>query len=298
MKIMNYALASIISLAGCASAKPQTQGSIYAFESDANGFNTKNFFYDNGQEVVVFDAQFTPEIAQKSLEFLRTKTQNPISYVVVTHPNPDKFNGAAVFQKLGAKVIASKATAQAIPGVHAYKKYFFVEMAKMFTEATYPAEARIDITFEGQHDLRLGNGEVIALRELTAPGVSSTQTVASIASQSAIFVGDLVHHKAHAWLEGGIVNGKATPTIKGWIQDLRQLKKMVTAKTVVFGGRGESVKVGVAVKAQIAYLQKAVEIARRTKSVDATQVELEKAFPDYALGYMVKYGAYGLIDSL
>src|SRR5262245_36344102 len=68
-------------------------GKMYAYESDGNGFNTKNFFYDNGEEVVVFDTQFTPDLAEKSIAFLRTKTANPITYVVVTHPNPDKFNG-------------------------------------------------------------------------------------------------------------------------------------------------------------------------------------------------------------
>lgn len=304
MKILNLALTALISLTGvsCAHTRAPSKAKIYTFESDANGFNTKNFFYDNGQEVVVFDAQFTPETAQKSIEFLRTKTKNPITYVVVTHPNPDKFNGASVFQKLGAKVIASTKTAQNIPGVHAYKKYYFVEVAKMFTEHSYPQEARVDITFNQKHDLRLGSGEVIKLQEFSAPGVSTNQTVAIIPQANAVMVGDLVHHKAHAWLEGGIVDGKATPTINGWISDLKELASTVKKGTLVYGGRGEVVVVEKAVPAQIAYLKNADAVVTKFAKKDGDQAaviqaEIEKNFPEYGLSYMIKYSVYGLIQS-
>lgn len=90
----------------CGSAK----GKLFVYETDANGFNTKNYFYDSGEEVVVFDTQFTNDFAQKSIEYLRTKTKSPIKYLVITHPNPDKFNAIELFRKEGARVIASKKT--------------------------------------------------------------------------------------------------------------------------------------------------------------------------------------------
>lgn len=304
MKTLNLALATLLSITGmsCSITKANArQGKIYTFESDASGFNTKNFFYDNGEEVVVFDAQFTPQTAQKSIEFLRTKTSNPISYVVITHPNPDKFNGVSAFQKLGAKVIASQKTVQNIPGVHDYKKYFFVQVAKMFTEKSYPELATNDISFDKAYDLRLGNGEVIQLRELSQPGVSTNQTIAVIPQLKAVMVGDLVHHKVHAWLEGGIVNGKATPTIRGWITDLQELSRLNGVETV-YGGRGQAANVKVAVNEQIAYLKTADEVVTRfsKKSGDQTtaiKAELERIFPNYGLSYMIQYGVYGLIQS-
>jgi hypothetical protein len=98
-------------------------------------------------------------------------------------------------------------------GVHAYKKYFFVNMAKMFTEENYPALESIDEVFEGRLELKLSNGKSVKLVELKGPGVSSTQTVAIVPELNALIVGDMIHHKAHAWLEGGIVNGNPTTTI-------------------------------------------------------------------------------------
>ncbi|MFN7729327.1 MAG: MBL fold metallo-hydrolase [Bdellovibrio sp.] len=288
---------------------------IYEFESDGNGFNTKNFFYDNGEEVIAFDTQFTPDTAKKSIEFLRTRTRNPITYVVITHPNPDKFNGMSVFQEQGAKVIASRATAGSMKGVQDYKKYHFVNIAKMFTDDSYPKLSQADILFDQNYEIELQNGEIIELSELSSAGVSSNQTVASIASQNALVVGDLIHHKAHAWLEGGIVNGKPTPTLKGWIADLKQISAKFGSKNpTVYGGRGEAVALNVAVEDQIDYLKRADAIVskyiaalgtRKTElqSVNAgqhymaIQKLLEKTFPGYQLGYMIQYGVYGLVNS-
>jgi glyoxylase-like metal-dependent hydrolase (beta-lactamase superfamily II) len=316
-------VAMALSSSGCSAAPlKETRslsgkgGRIHVYESDGNGFNTRNFFYDNGEEVVAFDTQFTPELAEKSIAFLRTKTANPITYVVVTHPNPDKFNGMSAFQKLGAKAIASRRTAESLKGVHEYKKYFFVQVAKMFTDAAYPRLSQVDLTFEETYDLRLKNGETIVLRELGQPGVSSNQTVASIPSAGAVMVGDLVHYNAHAWLEGGIVNGKATPRLKDWIAGLNELRALFkdAPETVVYGGRGDAVRVGNAVSAQIAYLGKADALvtayvrglrARKSELLGdragehhkALQARFEEAFPGYALGYMIQYGVYGLVNS-
>src|SRR5688572_4643558 len=103
---MNLATLALAAACTTTGASPVAAPAIHVFESDANGFNTKTVFIDNGEEVVAIDAQFTPELARKSLEFLRTKTSSPVTHLVITHPNPDKFNGASVFKDEGAEIIA------------------------------------------------------------------------------------------------------------------------------------------------------------------------------------------------
>jgi glyoxylase-like metal-dependent hydrolase (beta-lactamase superfamily II) len=295
-----------------ASPAQQIPGRVYVYESDVTGFNTKTVFFDNGEEVVAVDAQFTPALAEKSLEFLKTKTQSPVRYLVITHPNPDKFNGVPVFQKAGAKVIASKATARAMAGTHDYKKHFFVKISKMFTEDSYPKLGAIDLTFDGTFDLVLKNKEKVSLRELKGPGVSSTQTVVSVPAVNALIVGDLVHHKAHAWLEGGIVGGKPTPTISSWIKNLEDLSRIFGKQNpIVYGGRGDAAVLEIVVPEQIVYLNAANKIvADHVKGLGSSkselqgpnagnhyakiQKDLESRFPEYSLGYMIQYGVYGL----
>lgn len=286
----------------------QTKGNIYTFESDGNGFNTKTIFYDDGKEVVAFDAQFTPALAQKAIDFLKTKTANPIKYLVVTHPNPDKFNGIPAFKAIGAKVIMSQLSAANMEAVHNYKKYYFVEMAKMFTNETYPSLPKADITFNESYSITLANGGKVQLTEIKKSGISINQTVAFISSANALVVGDLVHHKAHAWLEGPIVNGVATYNGENWINTLKFLQATYQADTEVYGGRGDHGKLSKVVPQQIVYLQTAQKLSKEylnslggdIAKADYAQLQknFEKAFPDYTLGYMIAYGAYGIVASV
>ena len=199
--------------------------------------------------------------------------------------------------------------------MHEYKKAGFVGMG-MFTEETYPQQATVDETFTGTHTIELSDGKTVELSELSEPGVSSTQTVAFIPELNALIVGDLVHHKLHAWLEGGIVNGQATPTIDGWIADLQELETTFAGdpEPTVYGGRGEPAPLSVAVADQIAYLQKADQIVtdyvaglgdkkselsgdKAGEHYAAIQAELEQAFPDYAFPDMISFSVYGLVNS-
>jgi glyoxylase-like metal-dependent hydrolase (beta-lactamase superfamily II) len=306
---------------GCGAAtpepRPDSELAVHTFTSDAAGFDTHSFWLDTGKEVVVFDAQFTPQLADQLIAEIQQQTSSPIRWLVVTHPNPDKFNGAPRFQAAGAKVVASRATADALAGVHAYKKYYFVEIAKQFSDETYPAQATIDVTFDDSFQLPLAGNVQLSLRRLSHPGISSTQTVAyapSAAGGGALFVGDLVHHGAHAWLEGGIVDGAPRPDLKEWSAALDELRTF-PASTVVYGGRGDAAPVTDAVAAQQAYLTQAGATvdrylaglgARRAELDDAAaaqqhyvaiEEELVRQMPERKLAYLVRYGVYGLVNA-
>jgi glyoxylase-like metal-dependent hydrolase (beta-lactamase superfamily II) len=307
------ALAVAAALTATAAASDRTpHPTIYTFTSDANGFDTHTEFLDTGKSIVAFDAQFTPAYARQALAFLRTKTSHPVKYVVVTHPNPDKFQGIPAFKAAGAVSIASTATAEAMPGVWAYKKNYFVNVAKTFTNNNYPALPAIDRTF-GRNSKLVVDGVRIDLRVLDHPGISSTQTIATIPALKSVIVGDLVHHDAHAWLEGGIVDGKPVPTLKGWKQDLDQIESQVPGTWTVYGGRGTTATVHDAVTAQKAYLatadhdvselvapltpaQRTAALADPSALVTRLTGKLTSQFPADKLPYMISYGSYGLID--
>ena len=261
--------------------------------------------------MVVFDAQFTEDYARDLLADIRAKTSSPIAYVVITHPNPDKFNGVEPFRLAGAEIVASEETARAIPAVHAYKKSYFVGIGA-FTDATYPPEAHVDTTFTGEIDLPLEGGARVHLATLDHSGVSTTQTVAHIPAIGALVTGDLDHHRAHAWLEGGIRDGQPDPDLAAWSLALDELKAY--PGTTVFGGRGKSAPVEAAALAQQQYLL-AMEtlVANYVASVpdpadlsgpnagehyqNITDLAVA-AFPERDLSYLVTYGVYGLVNAL
>jgi glyoxylase-like metal-dependent hydrolase (beta-lactamase superfamily II) len=295
-------------VAGHSAPRPR----MYTYTSDASGFDTQTHFLDTGKSVVAFDAQFTPAYAEKALAYLRTKTSHPVKYVVVTHPNPDKFQGIPAFKTAGATSIASTATANSMQGVWQYKKNYFVNVAKTFTDTTYPALPSIDRTFNGHRTLTV-DGVRIDLTVLASPGIASTQTIATVPALKSVIVGDLVHHDAHAWLEGGIIDGKPTPRIDGWKRDLDQIEQLTGKAWTVHGGRGTTASVADAVSQQKTYLntadqdvialvapltaaQRKAALADPSTLVSQLTDKLTTQFPTYALPYMIGYGAYGLIN--
>lgn len=309
--IFNFAYANNNSLA---KSLKKLNGKIIEYVSDGNGFNTKTIFYEGQNEVVAFDAQFTTQYAKKAIKHLRKFTNKPISWLVITHPNPDKFNGASVFKKEGAKILSSELTKKNMPQVHAYKKYYFVKVAKMFPNKSYPKMPTIDETFENEFTIKLKDGESIILREYGRPAVSLNQTVATLPNNLGIVVGDLIHHNAHAWLEGGINESKATPTISEWIELLKIVQNDHSENINVYGGRGEVSQIRVAIPAQIKYLKKSEIIVENyirklgnkknelisdkanEHYTNITQI-FKKEFPNYNLPYMIQYGVYGLVNS-
>ena len=286
-------------------------GTLYTYTSDTSGFDTHTYYYDDGQEVTVFDTQFLPSLTADMLAKIKETTRSPVTRVVVTHPNPDKFNGLSVLHAAGVESIASAATQAAMPGVNAYKRHFWINVAGAFTPQTYPQFQPVKTTFTDRSVLKLRSGETITLFELKHAGVASTQTVARIDNTGDLIVGDLVHYKAHAWLEGGIVDGTARPDLAAWRAALEELPALGTGK--VYGGRGEAGGVAEVVAFQTEYLSWAdrevtayVASAPAAALADPAQASahyatLQKHFaaarPELGLSYLVGYGVYGLVNA-
>ncbi len=307
-------LAAVVAAMPALATVSAQAGDLGVYTSGSSGFNTHTYYYDDGEEVTVFDTQFTPGLAREMVETIRSETDSPITRVVVTHPNPDKFNAVSVFEELGATSIASSATANAMPGVHEYKKHFLTEVAGVFEPDEYPEFEAIDRTFEGRKKIELASGETITLLELDHSGISSTQTVARIDATGDLIVGDLIHHDAHAWLEGGIVDGQPQPDLDAWKAALRELRQH--GGDEVYAGRGTiGVPVDEAVGQQIDYLNAADaivdryiaehdELAQDLQDGEAAQAHykalqkrLAERFPDHDLAYLVSAGIYGLVQS-
>lgn len=288
-----------------------TAGELHVFTSDANGFNTHSVWYDDGQEVTVFDTQFTPQFAKLLIDDIRKETVSLITRVVITHPNPDKFNGLAAFHEIGAESIASEKTTADMPGVDEYKRHFLVNVAKIFNAEDYPALQTVDTTFSGEMKIVLKSGETISLFELPA-GISSTQTVARIDATGDLIVGDLIHSNTHAWLEGGIVNGQPVPEIDSWKAVLATLRTLGAGNA--YGGRGDFLPIGEAVDQQTAYLTRAVEIVddyieslgdqkselsdteKQAEHYAAIQARFVEVFPGYGQPELIGFSIYGLVQ--
>jgi glyoxylase-like metal-dependent hydrolase (beta-lactamase superfamily II) len=291
-------------------------GSLGVYTSGDKGFNTHTFYYDDGKEVTLIDTQFLPELTKAMVDQVKKETKSPITRVIVTHPNPDKFNGLPYLHTINVESIASKATSDTMPALNDYKKNFFINVAKMFTEETYPKFENVKSTFSGQQVIKLKSGETLTLFELKNSGVTNDQVVVRIDRTGDLVVGDLLTHGTHAWLEGAIVNGKPHADLAQWQAALGELPALSTGhpKAKVYGGRGDFVPVAQAVKDETAYLAKADAIVSTyVAGVDdkasltnpatsqthyaAITKQFVDAYPQYKLPGMVTFSVYGLIGT-
>lgn len=196
---------------------------IGRYVSSPWGFSTVSYWIEGEEGVVVIDTQFLPSAARELLRVAEDMTQKPVVAAIVLHPNPDKFNGAAVFQERGVPVLTSDQVIAAIPSVHAKRLAAFGERYR----PDYPETAPTLESFgDASTTLELAGLPLQAI--VLGPGCSDAHV--AIAFDGHLFVGDLVATDGHAWLELGY--------IEEWRARLAQLQAL--APKHVHPGRGPS----------------------------------------------------------
>ena len=173
---------------------------LYAFTAEGDP-NSAVIVGDDG--CIVFDAQATPALASKVIERVRTVTDKPIKYVVLSHYHAVRVLGASAFQAQG--VVASQETFRLVEerGQQDWDSEFgrfprLFQGSESIPGLTWPT-----LTFEGEMSIYLGKREV-RLMQLGA-GHTSGDIVAWVPDAEVMFSGDLIeYHSAcycgDAWL--------------------------------------------------------------------------------------------------
>jgi glyoxylase-like metal-dependent hydrolase (beta-lactamase superfamily II) len=224
---------------------------VGTYTSPAKTFSTASYWLEGSQGVVLIDTQFLPKEGLEAVDAAEKATGKKVVLAVVLHPNPDKFNGTAVMQARGIRVVTAQQVAAAIPAVHVIRLgWFFDEYAPH-----YPKEAAKPSVFGSQTTELEAGGVKLKLHVLGA-GASAAHVVAQVQTDAgvAVFAGDLINPDNHAWLELGLIND--------WLKRLDDIKAMQPQR--VFPGRG---KAGGAelIERQASYLKFAQQTVRDEK---------------------------------
>ncbi|WP_157745401.1 MBL fold metallo-hydrolase [Thiohalobacter thiocyanaticus] len=79
-------------------------GNIAQVNERNRGFNGNAGFVVTTEGVVVIDSLGTPELGHRLIATIRSVTDRPIRYLILTHSHPDHAYGAAAFRELDAEV--------------------------------------------------------------------------------------------------------------------------------------------------------------------------------------------------
>ncbi|MDA5194810.1 MBL fold metallo-hydrolase [Govanella unica] len=197
----------------------------YAYTAEGDP-NTGVIIGDDG--VMVLDTQATPTMAQDVIAKIRTVTDKPIKYVVLTHYHAVRVLGASAY---GAEqIIASRDTYDLIVerGAQDWKSEHD-RFPRLFNDAeSVPGLTWPTITFSGEMSIFMGKTEVKLMQ--LGRGHTKGDTVAWLPNEKVLFSGDLVEYGATPY------TGDAYLT--DWPQTLDNIEALKPEKLVP--GRGDA----------------------------------------------------------
>ena len=162
---------------------------LFAFTAEGDP-NSAVIVGDDG--CIVFDAQATPALANKVIERVRSVTDKPIKYVVLSHYHAVRVLGASAFE--AQAVVASSETHRLVAerGQQDWDSEFgrfprLFQGSESIPGLTWPT-----LTFEGEMSIYLGKREV-RLMQLGA-GHTSGDIVAWVPDAEVMFSGDLIEY--------------------------------------------------------------------------------------------------------
>jgi glyoxylase-like metal-dependent hydrolase (beta-lactamase superfamily II) len=229
--------------------------------------------------ILVSDATATPAMAQDLIARIRTISDKPIKYVLLTHYHAVRVLGATAFVAEGAtEVIASRGTYELIVERGAQDMQSEMErFPRLFRNAesvpglTWPTMVigGGDATkgeVPGKLNINLGGVKV----DIWSPGYGHTRgdTIAWVESEKILFSGDLVEYEA------GVYTGDAQ--LEEWPATLEALRAL-NAEAIV-PGRGEAMKGNANVNKALDYTQSWVTtLFQAGKEAVAAKMDLKAA---------------------
>ncbi len=178
--------------------------------------------------VLVMEAQATPVMAKALIEKIRTVTDKPIKYLILSHYHAVRVLGASAFE--GAEILCSAKTLEMINerGEQDFKSETdrfprLFRSVESIPHLTYPT-----ITFETAMTINLGN-RIVELKHLGA-GHTRGDIVAWVPDCKALFSGDLLEYGATPYC------GDAQ--LEEWPQTLQHIKALGAVCAVP--GRGNA----------------------------------------------------------
>jgi glyoxylase-like metal-dependent hydrolase (beta-lactamase superfamily II) len=293
MKLEMWVTAALVSgilfATGCASApvgpspgnsaaKPEVtlthgDGRIGSYVSSWDGFHTSSYWIEGPTGLILIDTQFLLSAANEFVDWAERTTGKKAVLAIVLHPNPDKFNGTAVLQRRGIKVVTSAQILASIPGVHRLRTEWFYDRFK----PDYPAEEPRPESF-GDRTTKLSAGGITVTAHVLGAGCSLGHVV--VEYDHHVFVGDLITQGFHSWLELGL--------LEEWLHRLDEIAAF--HPFYVHTGRGGSGADDL-IEREKEYLQTVIKIVRSHHPKKGS--ELSEALEAKILAEIVaKYPAY------
>ncbi len=226
--------------------------------------------------IMVSDATATPAMARDLIKHIRTVSDKPIKYVLLTHYHAVRVLGASAYVAEGAtEVIASRGTYELIVERGAQDMQSEMErFPRLFRGAdsvpglTWPTLVIGDGQPGRQGSLEVDLGGVKVSIWHPGPGHTRGDTIAWVEEEKVLFSGDLVEYEA------GVYTGDAQ--LEEWPATLEALRAL--GAEAIVPGRGEAMKGNADVNKALDYTKRWVTtLFQAGKEAAAAGMDLKSA---------------------
>jgi glyoxylase-like metal-dependent hydrolase (beta-lactamase superfamily II) len=229
--------------------------------------------------IMVSDATATPAMARDLIAKIRTVSDKPIKYVLLTHYHAVRVLGASAYVAEGAtEIIASQGTLELIRERGAQDMKSEMErFPRLFRNAeTVPGLTWPSMVIAGGNPVKgevpgkltLNLGGVLVQIWSPGPGHTRGDTIAWVEAEKVLYSGDLVEYEA------GVYTGDAQ--LQEWPSTLEALRALMAEAIVP--GRGEAMKGNANVNKALDYTRRWVETLYRCgKEAVAQGMDLKAA---------------------
>lgn len=261
------------------------KSNIGTYISEPDGFSTESYWIEGPDGLVIIDTQFLLSAANQLIDWAESATGKKVVLAIVLHPNPDKFNGTAVFKNRGIKVITSEQVRSLIPEVHADRYESFFERYK----PDYPEKYTLPESFGSKTTEIQAAGLKFKLHVL---GKACSGAHVVVEYEKHLFVGDLIASLGHSWLELGHVDS--------WLKTLTFLNSLTP--DFVHPGRGPSGGSEL-IEREKRYLDRVKELVKKSKK--KKDIALKEIYdvmvsenPGYENPYFLELGLEAVWDNV
>ncbi len=180
-------------------------GNIAEVDENNRGMNGNAGFVVTPEGVVVIDSLGTPKLARRIIATIRSVTDIPIRYLIVTHNHPDHAYGAISFKQIdnvdviGHKAIIEYINSGRIEHSVAYRRTF-IKPDMVDFEAVRP-DIIIDVPLYEKYELKLG--EYIFDIYNVGPQHSYGDLIVHDRNDNVVWVSDLVFNNRVTFMEDG-----------------------------------------------------------------------------------------------
>jgi glyoxylase-like metal-dependent hydrolase (beta-lactamase superfamily II) len=262
-----------------------TSPKVHRYSSRPEAFFVNTWIVELADVLVLIDSQFL--ISEASALIKQVQILNkPVAALLVTHPHPDHYNGAALLKETfpAMEIIATQATIDGISSSEGPKRAFWTPIHHEDYPTTTAFPTRVATSGE---PLNLG-GTTFVFEDVGAGECESISTI-SLPDHDILFSSDLIYNGVHPWLAEG--------RSMAWVIQVAAALKTHSSVRKVYPGHGAETDLR-GFHTILNYINRFQFLLRDLADASAVAAAMKAEFGGYELAMLLDYNIPAVAQEL